>query len=139
MALLEVRELTMRFGGLTAIQQLDLRVEPGQIFSLIGPNGAGKTTVFNAITGIYEPTTGTVTTNGRGLSRPYSWKVFLIGLLVAVLTGLAAVLVTVGVDGLAQASVKRLMEPDQSFDYNASVRAAWGYVWGDLAVTKQRN
>jgi branched-chain amino acid transport system ATP-binding protein len=58
MPLLDIQKLTMRFGGLTAIGQLDLQVDAGQIFSVIGPNGAGKTTVFNAITGIYEPTAG---------------------------------------------------------------------------------
>lgn len=55
MPLLKIDQLTMRFGGLTAVQQLDLEVQPGQIFSIIGPNGAGKTTVFNAITGIFPP------------------------------------------------------------------------------------
>ena len=55
-----LEKLTMRFGGITAVNGVDLAVEPGQIFSVIGPNGAGKTTVFNAITGIYEPTEGDV-------------------------------------------------------------------------------
>src|SRR5215212_4321777 len=60
MSVLTVRNLTMRFGGITAVSGLDLVVEEGQIFSVIGPNGAGKTTVFNAVTGIYEPTEGEV-------------------------------------------------------------------------------
>src|SRR4029079_8890937 len=51
--ILTLEKLTMRFGGITAVSNLDLAVEEGQIFSVIGPNGAGKTTVFNAITGIY--------------------------------------------------------------------------------------
>src|SRR5262245_26671813 len=139
MPLLDIRQLTMRFGGLTAIQQLDLRVEAGQIFALIGPNGAGKTTVFNAITGIYEPTAGTISAGGRGLSRPYGWKVLLACLLVGVLTGLTAVLVSVQVDGLGQASVKRQMEADPSFSYTAAAGAAWGYLRDDLALAKQRN
>jgi len=65
MAILEVKRLTMRFGGLTAVNQVDLAVEPGQIFSVIGPNGAGKTTVFNAITGIYRPTSGAILLEGK--------------------------------------------------------------------------
>jgi ABC-type branched-subunit amino acid transport system ATPase component len=139
MALLEIHQLTMRFGGLTAIQQLDLRIESGQIFSLIGPNGAGKTTVYNAITGIYEPTAGTITADGRVLRRPLTWKVWLVCLLVGLLTGAAAVLAGAGVDGLVQASVKRLMEPGQSFSYGAAAQAAWGYLRGDLALAHQRN
>ncbi|HKS17184.1 MAG TPA: ATP-binding cassette domain-containing protein, partial [Planctomycetota bacterium] len=63
--ILEVRGLTMRFGGLTAVNKVDFAVEKGQIFSVIGPNGAGKTTVFNAVTGIYEPTEGDVLFEGR--------------------------------------------------------------------------
>jgi branched-chain amino acid transport system ATP-binding protein len=60
MALLEVRGLTKRFGGLTAVKDLDLSVERGSIAGLIGPNGAGKSTVFNLITGIYMPSAGDI-------------------------------------------------------------------------------
>jgi branched-chain amino acid transport system ATP-binding protein len=52
MALLEVRDVTKRFGGLTALEGVNIVIEEGQIFGLIGPNGAGKTTLFNLITGI---------------------------------------------------------------------------------------
>ena len=69
MSLLDVRGLTMRFGGLTAVNKVDFKVDEGQIVSVIGPNGAGKTTVFNAITGIYEPTEGDVLFRGRDLAR----------------------------------------------------------------------
>lgn len=58
MPLLEARQLTMRFGGLTAVKQVDFAIEKGMIASLIGPNGAGKTTFFNMLTGIYIPTSG---------------------------------------------------------------------------------
>ncbi|MBS1253814.1 MAG: Lipopolysaccharide export system ATP-binding protein LptB [Anaerolineales bacterium] len=60
MALLEVQDLTKRFGGLMANQDIDLHVSPGEILGLIGPNGAGKTTFFNCITGFYPPTQGAV-------------------------------------------------------------------------------
>lgn len=66
--LLQLRGVTKQFGGLTAVDGVDLDVKKGQIFSIIGPNGAGKTTVFNLITGIYKPTTGTMTLDGRSIS-----------------------------------------------------------------------
>ena len=56
MELLNVDSITMKFGGLTAVNNFKLKVEPGELIGLIGPNGAGKTTVFNMITGIYTPT-----------------------------------------------------------------------------------
>lgn len=67
MALLETKDLTMNFGGLTAVSKLNLKLEPGDLHGLIGPNGAGKTTVFNLITGVYTPTSGTITFEGRSL------------------------------------------------------------------------
>ncbi len=60
MALLELDRLSLAFGGLRALSELDLRVDNGEVVSVIGPNGAGKTTVFNVITGLYEPTGGEV-------------------------------------------------------------------------------
>ncbi|GAB4344527.1 MAG: ABC transporter ATP-binding protein [Desulfobulbaceae bacterium] len=56
--LLEVRDLTMEFGGITALDRFELRIRKGEIAALIGPNGAGKTTFFNCLTGIYKPTGG---------------------------------------------------------------------------------
>lgn len=66
--LLSVRGLTIRFGGLTAVDNVDIDVMPGQIYSIIGPNGAGKTTVFNAITGIYKPTSGQILLAGESIT-----------------------------------------------------------------------
>jgi branched-chain amino acid transport system ATP-binding protein len=67
MALLELSGVTMRFGGLIAVNDLDLAIEPGQLYGLIGPNGAGKTTVFNVITGVYTPTSGTIRFDGSSI------------------------------------------------------------------------
>jgi ABC-type branched-subunit amino acid transport system ATPase component len=69
MSLLEIRKLTVRFGGLTAVHQLDADVAAGAILSIIGPNGAGKTTVFNALTGLCAATDGTMVFAGQGLRR----------------------------------------------------------------------
>src|SRR5579859_84476 len=66
-ALLALSNVTKRFGGLTAVQDVDLVVRPREIVSVIGPNGAGKTTVFNLITGIYRPTSGDIRMEGRSL------------------------------------------------------------------------
>lgn len=67
-SLLTIRGLTQRFGGLTAVDGVDLDIKKGQIFSIIGPNGAGKTTVFNLITGIYKPTAGDIVFNGQAIA-----------------------------------------------------------------------
>lgn len=65
MAILETKKLTMRFGGLTAVDSVDMTVEKGEIVGLIGPNGAGKTTFFNMLTGVYKPTSGEVKFKGK--------------------------------------------------------------------------
>jgi len=62
--LLKANNLTMRFGGITAVKNLNLTLNEGEIISIIGPNGAGKTTAFNMITGVYAPTEGVITFNG---------------------------------------------------------------------------
>jgi branched-chain amino acid transport system ATP-binding protein len=62
--LLSLSEITMKFGGLTAVNTLDLSIARGEILALIGPNGAGKTTVFNMVTGVYTPTSGDIVLQG---------------------------------------------------------------------------
>ena len=69
--LLKVEHLTMRFGGLTAVDDVSFEAGRGDITALIGPNGAGKTTVFNCITGFYKPTEGMITLTHPGGSRFY--------------------------------------------------------------------
>ena len=67
-ALLKLNKVSKHFGGLAAVQDLDLEVKPKEIISVIGPNGAGKTTVFNLITGIYRPSSGEILLVGQSLS-----------------------------------------------------------------------
>jgi ABC-type branched-subunit amino acid transport system ATPase component len=65
---LEVSKLTVRFGGLVALNELDFAMRPGEFVGLIGPNGSGKTTFFNALTGIYAPASGSVALSGRDIT-----------------------------------------------------------------------
>ena len=67
MALLEVKNLGISFGGLRAVDNLNMSVEEGSLVGLIGPNGAGKTTIFNMLTGVYLPTNGIVTLNDKSI------------------------------------------------------------------------
>lgn len=68
MVLLDLKDVTMRFGGLTAVNSFNLKLESGELVGLIGPNGAGKTTVFNVITGVYRPTAGQVHLAGEDIT-----------------------------------------------------------------------
>jgi branched-chain amino acid transport system ATP-binding protein len=67
-ALLQLNQATIRFGGLTAVNAVDFTVNDGELVGLIGPNGAGKTTVFNLMTGVYQPTSGSIHFDGRPLA-----------------------------------------------------------------------
>ena len=63
--LLKLEHITMQFGGVVAVDDLNLEINRGEIVALIGPNGAGKTTAFNVITGVYQPTNGVVWFDGK--------------------------------------------------------------------------
>ena len=65
--LLELRRVSLAFGGLKVVSELDMHVDEGEIVSVIGPNGAGKTTLFNLVTGIYEPDDGDILLNERSI------------------------------------------------------------------------
>lgn len=68
MAMLEVKSLGITFGGLKAVDGFHVSIEKGQLYGLIGPNGAGKTTVFNLLTGVYKPDTGTILLDGENIT-----------------------------------------------------------------------
>jgi ABC-type branched-subunit amino acid transport system ATPase component len=74
-SLLEVEGVTMRFGGLVANEEVSFAVKPGQIYAVIGPNGAGKTTLFNAISGLYRPSAGSIRFDGKGTVEGFSPRV----------------------------------------------------------------
>lgn len=71
--ILQTDKATIKFGGLTAVNELTMDVHPGEIYGLIGPNGAGKTTIFNLLTGVYEPTSGDIRIGGTRVNglKPY--------------------------------------------------------------------
>jgi len=79
-ALLEVHGITKRFGGLVAVNSLDVSVDTGHISALIGPNGAGKTTAFNVIAGFYQPTEGKVIFDGMDITNMRPDQVCKLGL-----------------------------------------------------------
>ncbi|MGT2935129.1 ABC transporter ATP-binding protein [Streptococcus castoreus] len=80
MALLEVKQLSKHFGGLTAVSDVNLSLEAGELVGLIGPNGAGKTTLFNLLTAVYEPSEGTITLDGNVLNGKTPYKLASLGL-----------------------------------------------------------
>jgi ABC-type branched-subunit amino acid transport system ATPase component len=129
----------MRFGGLTAVKDLDLVVEPGQIVSIIGPNGAGKTTVFNAVTGIYEPTEGEVLFDGKPQHRPIRIRVFVACFGVGIVAALLGFMLALNVNKLFKAAVKRPYgDAPESFSYKAAWKASVAYYNGDLIIEREK-
>lgn len=80
MALLDVKKLTKHFGGLTAVGDVTMELHEGELVGLIGPNGAGKTTLFNLLTGVYEPSEGTITLAGTPLNGKSPSRIASLGL-----------------------------------------------------------
>ena len=78
-ALLEVSDITVRFGGIVALDDLSFTMDEGQILGLIGPNGAGKTTLFNVVSRIYDPTQGSVTFDGQDLTAMSAHEISRVG------------------------------------------------------------
>src|SRR5216683_3892262 len=72
---LKTNKATIRFGGLVAVNELDMNVRKGEIYGLIGPNGAGKTTIFNLLTGVYEPTSGEIYFEGKRIDGLRSYEI----------------------------------------------------------------
>jgi branched-chain amino acid transport system ATP-binding protein len=114
MSILQISDLTVRFGGLTAVNTVSLDIPAKQIVSVIGPNGAGKTTLFNAITGIYEPTEGRICFNGEEARRPFNWKARLTLALVGLIAALSLVLI-VNIEPLWDATITSNYVYQQAF------------------------
>jgi len=137
MSLLEVRGISMRFGGLTAVDDVSFNVDQGQIFAVIGPNGAGKTTLFNAITGVYEPTEGSVRFRGSPVRREADARLGLRAAIVAVLAGLGAFL-GINIQELWMAGIDANYTLNQPFPWGKALQDALGaarevpFAWGVL-------
>jgi len=78
--LLDFNNVTMQFGGVTALSEVSLQIRKGEILGLIGPNGAGKTTCFNVMTGVYAPTLGTVSFEGKNLAKLKRFEITKVGI-----------------------------------------------------------
>ena len=129
MSVLNIRNLTMRFGGITAVNDVSFTVEPGQIFSVIGPNGAGKTTVFNAVTGIYEPTSGHVLFENQRLSRPFTAGVAVSCIAIGLLAAVLVMLFAVDVNTLWKVTIKDYyLGLNKGFDYSGAFSSGWKYL-----------
>ncbi len=139
MDLLKLHKLTVRFGGLTAVQDVDCAIGEKQILSIIGPNGAGKTTVFNAVTGIYDPSSGSIEFRGRRLERPLTWRVLAACAAIGLVTGCVAALLSLDVNALWRATIKRnYAGPGEQFSYAGAWNDARAYVRGELALERMR-
>ena len=80
MSLFQAEDISIRFGGIRAVDAVSFNVEPGEVFSIIGPNGAGKTTIFNLISRIYQPTAGRLVFDGQDITRTPAHRIASLGI-----------------------------------------------------------
>jgi branched-chain amino acid transport system ATP-binding protein len=80
MSLFQAEDISIRFGGIRAVDAVSFQVEPGEVFSIIGPNGAGKTTIFNLISRIYQPTAGRLMFDGQDITRTPAHRIASLGI-----------------------------------------------------------
>ena len=126
MNILEISDLTVRFGGLTAVNAVSLDIPAKGIVSVIGPNGAGKTTLFNAITGIYDPTGGRICFNGEEARRPFRSTTAVALALVGLIAGFSLVLI-VNIEPLWDTSITSNYVYQQTFLWSNAAHAASNY------------
>jgi ABC-type branched-subunit amino acid transport system ATPase component len=140
MALLEVDKVTVRFGGLTAVNAVEIAVDKGQIFAVIGPNGAGKTTLFNAIAGVGELTEGQVKLDGRPLERSQGRFSRAGWLFAGLLCGWMLMVFVAGADKLWTASIKQnYVSRTEGFDVSGAVSDGFAYLAGEPWIERRMN
>jgi len=127
MSSLELRNITLRFGGLTAVDDVSLTVAKGEIVSVIGPNGAGKTSLFNAVTGIYQPTSGTVIFRNEELIQASDAKVWFSHLVAGLFTAML-LLVFFNLDGIWGALITERYVFRQAFDWSGAFGNLFSYL-----------
>src|SRR5437667_10349807 len=127
MNILEISNLTLRFGGLTAVNAVDLQIPANEIASVIGPNGAGKTTVFNAITGIYEPTAGRILFNGHETRREFQGGTALMLAFVGLVTAVFLIL-AVNIESLWETGITGNYQFHQAFPWVKAIRSNQHYL-----------
>lgn len=123
---LEISDLTVRFGGLTAVNAVSLDIPSGEIISVIGPNGAGKTTLFNAVTGVHEPTAGRIRFDGRETRRPFRVSTALTLTIIGFVAALSLVLIA-NIEPLWEAVITTNYVYQQAFPWRTTPGAAINY------------
>jgi len=126
MSLLKISNLTVRFGGLTAVNAVSLDIPAEQIVSVIGPNGAGKTTLFNAITGVHEPTEGNICFDGQETRRTFGSKTGLTLAIVGLIAAISLVLI-VNIESLWDAAITSNYTYQQDFSWSKAVNSVRDY------------
>ena len=126
MNILEISDLTVRFGGLTAVNNVSLDIPEREIVSVIGPNGAGKTTLFNAITGIYEPSGGRVCFRGEEARRVFR-KRTAVGLALTGLIAALSMVLLVNVEPLWETAITANYTYQHAFSWSNAARSVLSY------------
>jgi branched-chain amino acid transport system ATP-binding protein len=126
MNILEISDLTVRFGGLTAVNAVSLDIPAHQIVSIIGPNGAGKTTLFNAITGIHEPAAGRICFGGEEACRAFRPTTALALALISLCVALSTTLF-VNIEPLWETAITHNYVYQQAFPWPKAVAAFFAY------------
>ena len=128
MTVLRTRGVTVRFGGLVAVENVHFAVEPRQIYAVIGPNGAGKTTLFNAVTGIYAPSEGVVELNGREQVDPLT-KLMVLRFVVAFASIGIGTAIAVNIETLWTATIVDHYTFAQPFPWALAIGEFWSTLW----------
>jgi branched-chain amino acid transport system ATP-binding protein len=126
MTILATDSVTLKFGGLTAVNKVSLAIHRGEIFSVIGPNGAGKTSLFNSISGVYKPTAGNVYINEKIARKGFSLQLLASLIFSGLFTALGFTLVY-HLSSLWDAAISSRFVFQQPFEWLGSLKAAWEY------------
>jgi len=120
MALLSIKNVTLKFGGLTAVNRVTFDVQPGEVVSVIGPNGAGKTSLFNAVTGVYPLTEGEILFDGRPTHKALDLQALITFVLVGLVSGVGLVL-ALNLQAVWEVALVELYVYQQPFNWFESV------------------